>query len=111
MDGACPGERHDDRGGVSMKGMGTFRRLMSVMGLNELGPLMQRELAPTVRETREDRGHKPRKRHRKSSAKGWQWKRKDWPVLYWGDCPAPVSRKVLKRLTSGRHYDSLAGKK
>lgn len=48
-----------------------------------------------------ERVRRARQRRRSSVNKGKHTQpRKGWPLLYWGDCPRPVSRKVLKRIAS-----------
>lgn len=85
-----------------MKGVGTFRRALltvaAALGLTDRARArVESEFHPPANES-DERTRKPRKRRR--SGKHHTHPRKDWPVIYWGDCPAPVSRKVLKKIAS-----------
>jgi hypothetical protein len=88
-----------------MKGVGTFRRALSaataLLGMSstsralDVTRVIGRVDVPTLRE---DRGKKQRRRKYRANKRTAP--RKGWPLIYWGDCPKPVSRKVLKRIAS-----------
>lgn len=81
-----------------MKGVGTFRRLMGTLGL--LGSAAQQlghKTQPVLSEPEKARV-KSRKRRSTARSRKYTAPRKGWPVLYWGTCPRPLSRKALKKL-------------
>lgn len=89
-----------------MKGVGTFRRsMLAVAGMLGLGarplptglpvpPRLNKQSDP------EDRKRKPRRHRGKFIKRTHNLRRAGWPLIYWGDCPKPVSRKVLKKIAS-----------
>ena len=84
-----------------MKGLGTFRRALLTIGsaLGLVGSLPATPQASSFIPDEEKR--EPRKRRRSRVLKGKHTpSSKKFTMLRWGDCPAPLSRKVLKRIAS-----------
>jgi hypothetical protein len=85
------------------KGVGTFRRMLMGalaslgMGHAMVPPRIEQELdyqpsVPQPVSNKKPRKYRARKKHTQP--------RKGWPIIFWGDCPRPVSRKVLKKIAS-----------
>jgi hypothetical protein len=86
-----------------MKGLGTFRRMLtavaSVIGMGSIRAAAPQ--APSLIPNEVDRPQDRKKRRRSRVLKGKHTpSAKKFTVLRWGDCPAPLSRKALKRIAS-----------
>jgi hypothetical protein len=93
-----------------MKGMGTFRRMMSIAaGLVGLGGAPGPASSPVrLPSNPGEGGHEERAKEkaRRGRSRGklvrhtHNLKRVGWPLVHWGDCPKALSKKQLKRIAS-----------
>lgn len=90
-----------------MKGVGTFRRLMSaVVGVGLASNPASKPTAVPLPPTQDDAAREKRRKPR--SGKSWvrrthNLKRQGWPLVYWTGAVKPLSRKQLKKIAS-EHY-------